>query len=119
MTGVQTCALPIFLLDVAPFIKRGVNRAMMPVRFISEQLGANVYWLPETRQVKVVRDDTEIILTIGFGTALVNGKETVIDCPAEIREGRTFVPLRFISEALGATVNWNSETKTITISLLQ
>ena len=104
------------IMDVAPFINQKVSRTMVPIRSISEVFGAEVKWLPETRQVKIKLDDKEIILTIGSNIVLVNGVETEIDSPAEIKDIRTFVPLRFVSEALGAKVDWNSETRQITIT---
>ena len=103
-------------MDVAPFINLKTNRAMVPVRFISEHLGAEVQWLPETKQVRITLGDTEIYLTIGENSALVNGNAVALDCPPEILDGRTFIPLRFVSENLGATVKWDEASKTITIT---
>lgn len=111
-------------LDAAPCLKAEVNRALVPVRFISEALGAQVEWQEENRQViiRVVRDQKpgEISLTIGSAEAMVNGTPVQLDCPAELAypPGRTFVPLRFVSEALGARVDWNSATQSITITMM-
>jgi predicted outer membrane repeat protein len=102
-------------IDVAPFIKPVVYRTMIPVRFVSEQLGAKVHWLTETRQVKIVYGETEILLTISSGIALVHSEKVEIDCPPVLLNDRTFVPLRFVSEALGADVYWDGLTKFITI----
>ena len=96
-----------FVLDAKPFIKPGVNRTLVPVRFISEGLGAKVEWLANSRQVKITDKDVTILLTIGSKTVLVNGRQTELDCPAEIVKARTFAPVRFISETLGAAVNWD------------
>lgn len=104
------------LLDSAPFIQPGTGRAMVPIRFVSEQLGAKVGWSKEKRQVTIIDGETELVLTIGSSTVLVNGQFAEIDCPAEIKGGRTFVPLRFVSENLGAEVNYDSATKQITIA---
>ncbi len=104
-----------YQLDAVPYIKPTVHRALAPVRFISEKLGAQVHWLPETKQVRIVSEDKEILITTGSDTAMVNGEPVHIDCPAEILNSRTFTPLRFVSETLGATVYWNAKTKTITI----
>ena len=103
-------------MDVAPFIDPQVSRTMLPIRFIAEWLGADVKWQPETNQVRIVLGDQEILLTIGSTTALVNGTATEMDCPAEIKVSRTFVPLRFISETLGAKVEWVGETQQITVT---
>lgn len=99
-----------FVLDAKPFIKPGVNRTLVPVRFISEGLGAEVEWLANSRQVKITDEDVTILLTIGSKTVLVNGRQTELDCPAEIVNARTFAPVRFISETLGAAVNWDGSS---------
>lgn len=96
-----------FVLDAKPFIKPGVNRTLVPVRFISEGLGAKVEWLANSRQVKITDKDVTILLTIGSKTVVVNGRQIELDCPAEIVNARTFAPVRFISETLGAAVNWD------------
>ena len=102
-------------LDAAPFIQEG--RTMVPVRFVSEQLGGEVTWLEDTRQVKIQDDGQQILLTIDSVQALVGDQEQTLDSPAVIVSARTFVPLRFVSETLGAQVSWHEETKTITIAL--
>lgn len=106
-----------FAMDVAPFIINPAARTMVPIRFVSEQLGAKVQWLEATQQVIITLASTEILLTIGSKLVLVNGEEVEIDSPAEIRGARTFVPLRFVSEILGAQVDWNDATKQVTITV--
>lgn len=104
-------------LVVAPFVKPDANRTMVPLRFVSEALGAKVEWDPENRQVIITDGETQIILTIGSNQVFVNGIPRVLDCSAEILPpGYTFVPLRFISEALGATVEYDDLTQQITIT---
>ncbi|HNX29864.1 MAG TPA: stalk domain-containing protein [Syntrophomonadaceae bacterium] len=103
------------LMDVAPYIDPDASRTMVPIRFVSEALGADVQWQPENNQAKIVLDDQKILLTIGSKTVYVNGTAAETDSPAVIRDSRTFVPLRFISETLGAEVVWNNETRQITI----
>jgi hypothetical protein len=105
-----------YLLDAAPLIKQSAGRTLVPVRFVSEMLMADVEWLPETKQVRITYNDKEIMLTIGSAFIIVDGEEQKLDCPAEIVNSRTYVPLRFISETLGASVVWNGENKTIFIS---
>ena len=104
-----------FLMDVAPFINIEAGRTMIPLRFVSEWLGAEVHWLQSTRQVVIVHEDKTITLTIDSDTSLVNDEEVLIDCPAVILESRTVVPLRFVSEIMDAAVHWESETQVITI----
>lgn len=106
-----------YTLDAAPFIKPKVFRTLAPLRFVSEALGARVGWQADTRQVVIQDGVTGIILTIGSPEVLVNNAPVVLDCPAELQPpGRAFVPLRFVSEALGARVDWDAATETITIT---
>jgi len=106
-----------YTLDAAPFVKPRVNRTLVPVRFVSEALGARVEWRAATRQVVITDGGTEIVLTIGSREALVNGRPVTLDCPAElVPPGRTFVPLRFVGETLGAKVDWDAATRQITIT---
>ncbi len=110
------------LLDTEPFIKPGVYRTMLPVRFIAEAMGVAVTWAEADRQVIVKDPHNTIVLTIDSARVLVNNSEKLLDCPAEILPpGRTLVPLRFVSENLGAKVDYDGHNKEITIrkNLLQ
>lgn len=119
MTADSTAALVNDLpvtLDAAPYIKPASGRTMVPVRFVSEQLGQKVELLKATRQIRISSNEMVIVLTLGSNQALVNGNQVQIDSPAEITSGRTFVPLRFVSETLGANTNWNRNTRNISVS---
>lgn len=106
-----------YTLDAAPFIDTEASRTLVPIRFISEGLGAEVDWNPAKQQVIISDAGREIILTIGSKNVLVDGQPITIDCaPVVIPPGRTFVPLRFVSETLGARVDWQAVTNTITIT---
>lgn len=106
-----------FILDASPYIDGKTNRTLVPVRFVSEALKASVDWNPETRQVTITDGDKEIVLIIGTVDVLVNREKQTTDCsPSILPPGRTFVPLRFISETLGAQVDWNPTTGKITIT---
>ncbi|NDI36065.1 stalk domain-containing protein [Chengkuizengella sediminis] len=96
-----------------PIIKN--NTTMVPLRGIFEVLGAGVEWDQTTKTVKANKNDTEILLTIGDNVANVNGKSIILQHPSIVLNGSTMVPLRFVSEALGASVDWNQETKIVTI----
>jgi hypothetical protein len=105
------------ILDTEPFIKPGINRTMVPIRFISEDLGVEVIWVGENKQVILKDPNNIIILTIDSDKVLVNNREKNLDCPAEILPpGRTFVPLRFVSENLGAKVFYDTKKREITIT---
>jgi hypothetical protein len=101
-------------LDVAPYIKSG--RTLVPLRFMESALGAEIKWDPATRSATLKTSGTEVHVTIDKKMAHVNGKEVTLDIAAEIKGGRTFVPLRFVSENLGADVEYDADTRTIIIT---
>lgn len=105
-----------YTLDCEPFIDTEAGRTLVPLRFVSEALGADVEWLAETRQITI--EDTKMItLTIGSTDVTIDGTGTTMDCaPVLQTSGRTFIPLRFVSETLGAGVDYNDATKVITIT---
>ena len=104
-------------LDTEPFLKPEINRTMVPMRFIGEALGVEVIWMDERRQVVIKDPYNIIILTIDSDKVLVNNGEKDLDCPVEILPpGRTFVPLRFVSENLGAKVLYNTDKREVTIA---
>ncbi len=101
--------------DQQPVIQE--SRTLVPFRKIFEALGADVYWNNDTQQVRAVKDDIEISFVIGEKVLLINQKDTIImEVAPQIMEGRSMVPLRAVSEALGADVDWNDEQRIITIN---
>lgn len=101
--------------DVSAIIKN--SRTMLPIRFISEALAATVSWDGEKREVKVTKDGVEIVISIDSSQAMVNGKAVALDSPAFIENSRTYLPVRFISETLGADVYWEDATKSVIIQV--
>ena len=101
-------------LDAAPIIREG--RTMLPVRFVAEAFGANVGWDGATSTATVKTENVEIKITIGAKEAVVNGKTVALDAPAFIENGRTYMPVRFVAENLGATVAWDGATSTATLT---
>jgi hypothetical protein len=91
------------------------NTTMVPMRDIFETLGAIIDWNANTQTVTARKGDTEIKITIGSKTAYVNGESVNITPAAMIVEGKTMVPLRFVSEALGVTVKWDRTAKKVTL----
>lgn len=99
--------------DVYPYIKN--NRTYVPIRFIAEELGYDVKWDGANRKVTMTNDGTTVELTIGSNKMMVNGKTVLLDAPAEIRDDRTFVPLRAIAEAFGEKVDYSKDYKAVYI----
>lgn len=100
-------------MDQPPVIQDG--RTLVPLRAIFEALGAEVEWNADTQSVFADKRLDTISLTIGENKLFINGEETALDVPAQIIEGRTMVPARAISEALGAKVEWNADIHQVTI----
>jgi uncharacterized repeat protein (TIGR02543 family) len=106
-------------LDSPPVIKNG--RTLVPIRAIIEALGGTVGWEGTARKATVTLGSVAIELWIGQSAARVNNISTRIDSTnlkvvPEIINGRTMLPLRFVTENLGATVGWDQNTQTITIT---
>ncbi|EXX85306.1 copper amine oxidase [Paenibacillus darwinianus] len=81
------------------------SRVLIPVRFVSQALGAKVGF--EGKTVIITQGAKIVRLTIGSNAAFVNGERLVLDTKAVAVNGRTLVPLRFVSEALGQKVRWD------------
>ncbi len=99
--------------DQAPISSNG--RVLVPLRAIFEALGAQVKWDNATRTVTATKGATNITVVIDNNSPTVNGVSKKLDVPAQIVNGRTLVPVRFISESLGAVVEWNEGTQTVSI----
>ena len=101
-------------LDVPPTIIN--DRTMVPLRAIFEALGAVVDWDDETKTVFAINKDKMIVMQIGQDVMYVNEERKELHSPSVIIDGRTLVPVRAIAEAFGNTVDYNEETKTVTIT---
>ncbi len=105
----------VVMLEEAPYINNGTT--MVPLRFIGEAFKAEIQWENIGKgRIKIILNDKTIRLDIGKKVAFINGEAHLLSVAPEIKSGRTFVPIRFIGENLGATIEWNAETQTITIS---
>lgn len=102
--------------DQKPYIDQN-NRTLVPIRFVSEALGADVGWNGETSTVTITQKEKTIVLKIGENKASVNGQTKTFDTKAVIKNRRTMVPLRFVSECLGARVDWIAKTRTVVITV--
>ncbi|MDI6869312.1 MAG: copper amine oxidase N-terminal domain-containing protein [Coprothermobacterota bacterium] len=102
-------------MDVAPFIKD--SRTFVPIRFVSEALGAKVDWVDSEKKVSITLKDIAISLWIDKYFAYVNGVEKKLDVAPMIVDSRTFVPIRFVSENLGAAVGWDTHEQKVSITM--
>ena len=109
--------------DVAPKIVN--DRTMLPARFVAENLGADVSWNEDKELVTITGknlktgENVTILVNIDSDVAYVNGREVKLDSPAFIENDRTYTPIRFISEHLGASVEWlETEQKVVITKIL-
>lgn len=103
--------------NVNPFIEN--SRTLVPFRAIFEAVGADVEWDSETRTVIAAREkngETTFITLQIDAAAFVNGEQKELDVPAKIVSDRTFVPLRFVVEALGEKVEWDNDNYRVVIT---
>jgi len=100
--------------DVAPVVQNG--RTLVPLRVISESLGAAVAWDQNTQMVTINTAAYNIIFTIGSTTYSVNGENKTLEAAPVIIDGRTMVPIRAISDAIGADVNYDSAKNVATVN---
>ena len=94
------------IYDAAPVIRN--DRTLVPIRIITEALGGKVDWNGAAKEVTLSINDKEIKMTIGKMLEKYGVAPVIID-------GRTFVPVRFVADELGAEVAWDEATKTVTI----
>lgn len=90
------------------------SRVLIPVRFVSEALGAKVDY--KNRTVLIKQSEKNISMKVNTSIVTTGDKKIFLDVPARLQKGRVYVPLRFVSEALGAQVDWNSKKFLVTIT---
>ncbi|WP_336760020.1 stalk domain-containing protein [Paenibacillus sp. USHLN196] len=88
--------------NIVPLVKN--NRTLLPLRFISESLGAQVTWDSKTSTASIKSSGKSIKVTLGSSKMFINGKSFALDAPAQYKEGRLFIPVRAVSEAFGKKV---------------
>lgn len=101
--------------DVAPYIMPKQNVTMVPLRVISEGLGADVMWAQNSQTATITAAETTIKMTTHQKRALVNGTNVPLDASVQNKQGRIMVPLRFVSERLGLQVSWDQASRTIAL----
>ena len=100
-------------MDTAPFIKD--NRTFVPIRFVAENLGFSVQWDAAERKVTIEENGLTIVMKIGSKTIYENGIKKSMDTAPFIKDNRTFVPIRFVAENLGFSVQWDAAERKVTI----
>lgn len=106
--------------DINPYIERSTNTVYVPIKFISEGLGESVSWNRPTQEVTIKsKNGTIIRLTVGSKVAYVNDEEKMMPSAPDLPEypNRVMVPLRFVSEVLGATVNSTTINGTLHVDI--
>ena len=96
--------------DVPPIIEDGST--LVPMRFLFEQMGADVEWDCETQTATATHDITVVTFSIDNINAEVNKTSATMDVPARLINGKTMVPLRFLSENMGYDVDWDADSST-------
>ena len=92
------------------------NSVLVPLRGVFEEIGANVLWNQAKQEVTATKGDRTIRLVIGERFADVAGRAVQLAVPAQVKNGSTLVPLRFLSEALGAQVRWNPNSMMVAVN---
>lgn len=103
----------ILFVGQPPVEQRGM--VLVPLRGVFEKLGATVAYDGASRTIRAVKGTTEVTLRLGSTEAFVNGQRQTLALPAQTQQGTTLVPLRFVSEALGAQVSWRGVSRTVVI----
>lgn len=104
-------------IDAAPYLDTASNSTMMPLRLLGDLMGAQVDWRASDQTVTFRTNSKTVQVTVGSRTALVDGVAVrLLTAPANVN-GRTMVPLRFVSENLGAGVSWDPNNGTITVEV--
>ncbi|MGG3505295.1 copper amine oxidase N-terminal domain-containing protein [Paenibacillus lautus] len=101
--------------DEHPYVDQKTNLTMVPLAFVSDKFGATTKWNGKLKQITILLNRDIIILMIGDNHALVNGKRIDFEGSAVLKNGRTMVPLRFISEALHAIVDWQPSLNLVSV----
>jgi len=120
VAGAQAQSARVFLngqplqTSVAPVNQNG--RLLVPLRDIFEGLGADVQYSSATRAIDAHRGETDVHMALGSRRAQVNGQRVMLDVPANTVNGRTMVPLRFVSESMGADVRYNAARRRVAIN---
>ena len=101
--------------DSPPYVDQN-NRTVIPLRAVTEALGAEVKWDPTTSTATIVKSGISVEFTIGSKLAEVNGEQKSMDTEPVLKNSRTMIPFRYVGEYLGAKVGWMPDSRTVTVS---
>ncbi|MDB4896477.1 MAG: hypothetical protein JWN15_2739 [Firmicutes bacterium] len=100
--------------DASPFIAEG--QTLVPVRALAERLGFTVGWDERQQKVTLTKGESTILLWVDSRKVVVNGTEATLDVAPKQLGNRTFVPVRFVAERLGARVTWDQNQRTVGVT---
>jgi hypothetical protein len=106
---------PGISMDAAPYIDANSGRTLVPVRYLGDALGATTGWDGNTQTVTVTGGSTTVSLVIGGTAMMVNSQAQTLDQAPVIKDGRTYLPARWVANALGYQVDWNAANKIVII----
>lgn len=113
-------SVPVYINGERQYYEKSASQVdgavFVPMRGIFEDLGAKVQWDQKTKKVTATKGSTKIELQVKVKTAKVNGKSVTLTSPPVQSDGYVMVPLRFVSEALGASVNWDGKERRVDIT---
>lgn len=91
-------------------------RTYVPLRFLAEELGFEVSYNDETKEINISKDDQELVLNLDSDLAQLNNKDLKLEEKPYLKDGRTMVPLRFLGESLGLDIKWNEKSQTVLVN---
>ena len=92
------------------------NITLIPLRAMAEETGFNIEYIEETKEIRLTKEDKEIVFKIGDKKAISNGAEITLNAAPEIINNRTLVPARAVSDAFGYDIEWDGERRLVEIT---
>ncbi len=117
MPAATAAAVALFIngcqvLLPTPAFQRG-DAVLVPVKGVFDRLGAQIAWVPNSRQVLITAPDLRLELTVGSTEARLNGNPVTLQTAPELSGGSTMVPLRLVAQALGAEIAWDPQRRRV------
>jgi hypothetical protein len=107
--------VPGISMDAAPYIDPNSGRTLVPVRYLGDALGATTAWDAGSQTVTLTSGSATISMVVGSLTLNVNGQTQTLDQAPVIQNGRTYLPARWVANALGYQVDWNAANRIVII----